>query len=112
MIEIKYSQDNPKMGKLNGNLRILGKTLYFKFNNNQYVEQLISNFKQRGAEIDKSDKTGWIRINMFKGQSFVKLGGREFDVNETSEEEVETILGEFYAKYFTQSGFVCEVKKS
>jgi len=47
---------------------------------------------------------------MFKHNNLVKIGEREFDVTEISEQEVENILTEFYVLNYTKAGFKCEVK--
>ena len=109
MKQINYSQKNPSLGNLKGILRIIGKTLYFKFNNNQHANQVIENLKSKGAVIEHS-KNGWIYVDMFKDKTMVKLGNKEFDVEEKSNEDVEQILYEFYMIQFTKANFKCEGK--
>ncbi len=106
MKQINYSQANPRMGNLSGVLRIGGKFLYFRSNNNQYEVQIIAQMREKGAEIVKS-ATGWIRVDMFKANSLVKLGDKEFDANDTPPQEIEDILYNFYLANFTKAGFKC-----
>ena len=109
MKQINYSQKNPQYGQINGILRIGGKFLYFKSNSNQYEQQIMDQMKQKGAQIEKSDKN-WVRVDMFGDRTLVKLGDKEFDVNETPDEEIEIILYNFYLNHFTKAGFACTGK--
>lgn len=109
MKEIIYTQNNPQMGLIKGILRVIGSMLYFKFNNHQYSKQVIDQLKAKGAEIEKG--RGWIRVNMFKDNEFVKLGDKEFNVKENTDEENEEILINFYVMHFRKSNFVVEEKE-
>lgn len=109
MREIRYSQEGTQLGNVNGILRIGGRNLFFKANNNQYGDQVIAQLESRGAEIEKSIK-GWVRVDMFRNQSLVRIGEKEFDVNETSDQEIEEILFNFYLIQFTKAGFKCSGK--
>jgi len=109
MKEVHYKQDNAKYGSMTGVMRIIGRMVYFKNKNNEYTQQTLEQLKMRGAEI-KISLAGWIQVDMFKANTFVKLGEKEFDVNETPEKEIEKILAEFYATNYTKAGFNVEVK--
>jgi len=106
MKEITYSQLNPQYGKIKGHLRIIGKLLFFKFNNNQYSQQIIQQLKARGANIDSGK--GWIKVDMFGDNEVVKLGGKEINMQKTSSEELEVILCDFYKAQYTNAKFKVE----
>jgi len=106
MKQIIYKQVNPQHGKITGDLRIRGKLLYFKFNNNQYAQQMITQLQNKGAVI-KIGKS-WIEVSMFHNQEIVKLGEKEFDVTEKSDEEMEEILYDFYTTQFKKAKFEVE----
>ena len=106
MKQIIYKQLNPKFGKITGVLRIRGKLLYFKFNNNQYAQQMVAQLQSKGAVI-KIGK-GWIEVSMFHNQEMIKLGEKEFDVTEKSDEEMEEILYDFYVAQFKKAKFEVE----
>ncbi len=105
MKQINYEQKNEKVGDCKGILRIKDKLLYFKFNNNQYAQQMVAQMQERGAIITPG--RGWIRVNIFGVIENVKLGNIEFNPQEKSEEEVELILYDFYLDHFTKAGFKC-----
>ncbi len=104
MKEIRFVQRTPQ-GLVNGTLRISGSILYFKCNNNQYSEQMLSQMRARKAEIVEGD--GWIRIDLFKNQdsTTIKLGEFEFDLKENPKEEIENILTKFYVIQYTKAKF-------
>lgn len=106
MKEIIYSQVHPNLGVLRGVCRILGKFLYFKFNNTEQANNMIAQLEQRGALIEQAG--GWIKVFMFTKGEIYKLGGIEFNINEKSEEEMEQILYNFYYNQFTRMGFKIE----
>ena len=103
MKELIFKQDNPQLGKLKGILRIIGRQLYFKFNENQHSQQVIQQLQSKGAKVKIGD--GWIEVNMFENQEIVKLGEKEFNLNETSDAEIEVILLGFYKHQYTKAGF-------
>ena len=108
MKEITFIKTDSPFGKIKGTLRIIGKILYYKFNENQYSTQIIEQLKQKGAMITRAK--GWIRIDMFIDKDKVKLNDKEFNINETPEEEIENILTEFYQNKYKTSGFQVEIK--
>ena len=106
MKEITYSQKGSQMGDLKGVLRIIGKLLYFKFNNNQYAQQVVAQLQAKGAIINLGK--GWIRVDMFRDLEEVRLGEKEFNTKKTSDEEIEELLHDFYINHFKKSGFKIE----
>lgn len=104
MKEIRFNKQAPA-GEIKGILRIIGKIIYIKVNNWQYASQLIANLEAKGAKIDKSSRFGWIKIDMFKDNTLVKLGEEEFDVTEKLDEEIEQILADFYVQQYVKAGF-------
>lgn len=110
MKEIIYEKDSPQ-GKLKGILRVIKEDLYFKVSNNDYARQIVDQLKAKGAVIQESTR-GWIKVNMFYGKNTTvfKLGDREFDLEDVTDEEIENILAEFYTFNFTKAGFACVVK--
>ena len=103
MKEITYSQLNPQYGKVKGHLRIVGKLLFFKFNNTQYSQQIVQQLQSRGASIEIGK--GWIKVDMFGDNEFIKLDGKEIDFKENSSGEIEVILCDFYKKQYANAGF-------
>jgi len=111
--QINYSQKNSKMGNMKGILRILGKRLFFKHNNNQYQQQIIQDLSRKGAKISIGGR-GWILVDMFHDideDQPVKLLNKEFLPHQLSDIEVEAVLAEFYLSHFTKAGFQCELKE-
>lgn len=110
MKQLLCSQFNPQHGQLKIHIRFIGKYLFMKFNkDNPQKNQMITQLKMKGAEI--IERGGWARINMFKNQNLVKLGENEFDVTKTTDDDMETILLDFYKYKYTQAHFqVQEIK--
>lgn len=106
MKQLIYTQENPQLGKIKGVLRIIGKLLYFKFNNSQQANQMIQQMQSKGAVIIMGRK--WIKIDMFRDREYVKLGEKEFDVSKLSDDEVEKILFDFYKTQFKKANFEVE----
>lgn len=108
MKQLKCTQQNPQYGKLVVNLRFLGRLIFMKFSAGSPQEnQLINQLQGKGAEIERSAK-GWYKINMFKDQTIVKLGEKEFDASTTPSEEIEQILFDFYYDKYLQAKFKVE----
>jgi len=109
MKQLIFIQENPQMGKLKVVLRIVGRLLYFKFSDNQYSQGIISQLKAKGAEI--TIRKGWVQINIFQGQEVIKLGEKEIVIEETSDEEFEVLLSDFYKIQYTKANFKLESEK-
>ena len=106
MIELKFKQNSAQLGEVKIIMRIIGQMIYFKFNNNQYSESVIQQMQQKGAKIIKAKD--WIRADIFGDNEDVKIGGVEFNVKETKEEEKERILSEFFITQYLKAGFIRE----
>ena len=102
-----YSQSHPTLGELKGVLRIIGKVLFFKFNNKEQAASVISQLQSRGAKIEIGKE--WIMVDMFYKQDLVKIGGKEFNPQTTSAEEIEKILFDFYYNQYTKFKFKVDV---
>lgn len=110
MREINCTQQNPQYGTLSVTIRFVGHDMYMKFSKgNPQANQMIEQMRMKGAEIEEGN--GWYKINMFKGQTYVKLGEREFNVNETSDDEVEEILLNFYHDKYIEAKFIVKEVK-
>ena len=109
MKEMIYTQKHPTLGELKGVLRIVGSNLFFKFNNKEQAVQVISQLESRGALVEYSKDNSWIRVDMFYNQDIVKLGGKEFNVKETSQEDIEKILFYFYYNKYTKFKFKVDI---
>lgn len=105
MKEIEFEQTNLK-GNIKGVMRIIGKLVYLQVNNQEQLNQITFQLEKKGAKIIQG--RGWVQIDMFNNNQFVKINNKEFDVNETTDEEVEGILFEFFMKQYVQMGFKCK----
>lgn len=109
MKHLKCTQFHPQAGNIIIDIRILGKELFMRFSeNNPHKEQLVSQLIARGADVSETDN--WIRINMFteqatKGNPLIKMGEIEFNIQETSNEQVEEILFNFYTIQYQKAKF-------
>jgi len=103
MIELKFKQQNPQLGEVRVVMRLIGKFIYFKFNQSQYAETIMQQMSARGAIIVQAKD--WIKVNIFEGREDVKLGEVEFNLNTTPEPEIEKILSEFYVVQYLKAGF-------
>jgi len=84
--------------------RFVGKYIFIKKRkNSQEVNQMISQLKQKGADIIESGN--WIRVDLFKNNELVKLGNIEINMKETSPEEIEELLTNFYINLYKKGGF-------
>lgn len=70
----------------------------------KYVDKLIADFEKRGASILKGNG-GWIRVDIIKDTEFVKLGDVEFKQKETTPEQIENILFDFFSKKYREAKF-------
>jgi hypothetical protein len=97
-----------KNDKVKGVIRIIGKLLYFKVNNLQYSSQVISQLESKGAKIRVSPRSSWIEANIFGDNKIVKISGKEIDLDNITNEEIEDFLYKFYLIQYTKAGFKCE----
>lgn len=87
--------------------RFIGKLIYLKGNNSDYIEQLVSQLKSKGAEIRMLK--GWAEVNIFGKNTYVKLGNITMDLSVMTPEEVQDILADFFKTTLDSSGMKCEV---
>lgn len=104
MKELKFDKNTPQ-GMVKGVLRLIGKIMYFKFNQNQYSEQIINQLKQKGALIEYSKDKSWIRVDIFKDAELIKLGDNNLDLKESTEEQIEEFIYNFYFNEYKKAGF-------
>ena len=109
MKQLIFRQQNPQFGKVQIVLRIIGRILYFKFNNNEYSQQIISQLISKGAKVEVGKE--WIQINIFESQEVVKLGEKEIVISETSDKEFEVLLSDFYKLQYAKANFKLESEK-
>ena len=67
MKELRFSNAQVK-----GVLRIVGKILYFKYNESSMAKQAIKAMEDKGAIIEKSKDGSWIKVDIFKDNEFAK----------------------------------------
>lgn len=105
MIERIFKKQTP-LGEIKVVLRIIGKQIYFKFNNHQHTQQMVEKLKARGVGIRMGN--GWMEVDLFKAlgsESVLKLGNIEIDTEEDSLEVIENKLNKFYTASYIQQGF-------
>ena len=66
--------------------------------------------KQKGANI--SEGNGWYKIDLFPNKTFVKLGAVEFNLQETSDDDLEEILFNFYYDNYLKAKFIVKETKT
>lgn len=103
MKELIFEKQDTQAGNVRVTMRILGKIIFLKTNNQQYSKQLIDQMRSKGAIINEA--RGWMRVNIFGNNEYVKINGKEFNAKEESEERVENILEDFYTINYLKAGF-------
>ena len=96
-------------GEIKVVMRITGRLIYFKSNMNQQAEQLIKQMISKGINIEKGRE--WIRIDLFSNvpsETPAKLGDIEVDLEEDSNEVIESKIAGFYVLQYTKGGFKLE----
>ena len=101
--------------------RIVGKIVYIKGNVNQYAEQLAKQIVAKGGKI--SYAANWVKADMFGDNTLFNLKDHTIDfesnlitnkstkeIMTASDENIETVLTDFFKQTLEMSGFVCEVK--
>ena len=105
MRELTCTQQTAQYGLVLITLRFHNREMFMKFSkNNPTVNRMIEQMKMRGASIIQGN--GWYRINLFPNQTLVKLGAVEFNVQETSDEDLEDILFNFYYDNYLRAKFI------
>lgn len=109
MLQIDYYKKDAQTGELKGILRIDGRKLFFQFNNSGHAQQMMAKMQEKGAIIVPGKN--WIKVDMFGSNEEIKLGNKQFNMNEITADELEKLLGDFYIENYTKVGFKCTVKK-
>ena len=105
MRELTCTQQTPQHGLISVTLRFVGKEFFMKFSKgNPTSNQMIDQMRMKGASIIPGN--GWYRINLFPNQTIVKLGGVEFNAQETPVAEIEEILFNFYYDNYLRAKFI------
>jgi len=107
MKQLIFVKTDTPQGTISVVMRFIGKLIYFRFNNNQYAQQVINTLREKGAFI----KTGrmWVLVNMFTASSDVfTIQGKTINITESSPEQIEDFLADFYAMQYTKAGFKLE----
>ena len=109
MKQFKATQNTPQYGPQALHIRFIGKIMFIKGvqNSTEYVDKLITDFEKRGASIIKGNG-GWIRIDIIRNNSLVKLGDTEIDVEESTQEEIEEVMYNFFAKKYAEAKFLVQ----
>jgi hypothetical protein len=110
MKEFQAQTYSPTHGQLNIHMRIIGRKIYLKTSTSEPARQMIDKLREGGAQIFEGTK-GWIEIDMFVLSSCVRLGGKEFDIEEISVEELENILFNFYTSKYREAHYEIKVIK-
>ena len=105
MKTIKFMQST-QMGMIDGLIRFVGKDIYIKVKNHQYLTSMLNQLRSKGAIVTESNS--WIKIDIFKDNQVVKLGEYEIDTEEESNEEIENKLCKFYTEQYKKGGFVVQ----
>lgn len=93
-----------QIGEVKVVLRIIGKLLFFKYNQTKEAQQLINQFRARGVRIEESKE--WIKVYLFVDKSgLIKIGDIEIDLDSEPEESIENKLAQFYAFQYIKQGF-------
>lgn len=82
--------------------RFVGSTIYLKCNSMQYAAQIINQLEQKGMKITRG--RNWIKCEFPKDKGII-LQGKEIDLDTTPQEEIETILINFFLMTLNKAGF-------
>jgi aspartyl-tRNA synthetase len=87
----------------------LMKELTEKFSKKKLVELKVDyqDFEKKGASIIKGNG-GWIRIDIIKSNELVKLGDAYIEQEKMTDEEIETILYNFFFKKYKEAKFLVQ----
>ena len=109
MKQFKATQNTPQYGPQSLYMRFVGKIFFMKGaqDSTKYVDKLIVDFEKKGASILKGNG-GWIRIDIIKSNSLVKLGKVEIDIEESTDEEIETHLFNFFFTKYREAKFMVQ----
>ena len=108
MKELTAKQNTPQ-GFINVRMRIMGRLIFLQKKKDDPAQMgMLQQMEEKGAKVDVSDR--WVRINMFAKNNFVRIDDIEFNIDVKSEEEIESILADFFRKKYEQAHFKVEVK--
>lgn len=102
-----FKKQTPQ-GLVDGTLRVIGKYIFFKYNDTKQSKAVLEDFRKKGLDVELGK--GWVKVNLFKNNDVVKLGTYEIDLEEDKKEEVENKLFNFYKQEYTKLGFYLEEK--
>jgi len=111
MKQIRFMQSTGQ-GKVDGIMRFIGKDIFIKVANKQYLDGIIANLTSKGAVIQKGAHGLWIKVDIYRGETFVKLGEYEIDLEEDSPNLIEETLAKFYIEQYRKGGFYVEMQNT
>ena len=108
MKEILFSQ--VMQGKtIKGVLRIIREILYYKYNDSTYAQQALKEYEKKGVKVTFSARKDWIKVDLFSGHEIIKLRDKELVIEESTNEQIEEFLCNFYASEYKKLGYHVEV---
>jgi hypothetical protein len=107
MKQIRFIQ-NTSNGMVDGLLRVIGKNIFIKIKNKVYLEKMLNELIKKGAKTQTAKD--WVKIDIFGENKLVKLGISEIDLENESEQEIESKLATFYMEQYKKGGFLVEMQ--
>lgn len=109
MKQFRATQNTPQYGPQSLYMRFIGKYIFMKGVQGctEYVERLIADFEKRGAIILRGNG-GWLKIDIIRNNDFIKLGDIEFDPTESTNEEIEQHLFDFFSTKYREAKFIVQ----
>ena len=109
MKQFKATQNTPQYGPQSLHLRFIDKLIFMKGaqNSTKYVTKLIEDFERKGANILKGNG-GWMRIDIIKSAEIVKLGEVEMNIKDSTNEQIEQVLYDFFSKKYREAKFLVQ----
>lgn len=89
--------------------RFVGRKIYLKCNNIQYATQLMAQIKARGGFVKQG--RNWIEADIFGDNTIAKIEGNEIDLEKTSEDEIQTMLVNFFLKMLEKAKFETKLEE-
>ena len=108
MKEILFAQSTPN-GTIKGVLRIVHTKIFFKYNDSQMARNVIEEYRKKGVKVTFSSKNDWIMVEPFEGFELIKLRDKELDIKESTVEETEQFLIDFYESEYKRLGYHTEL---
>jgi hypothetical protein len=103
MKELRFKQNSPQ-GEIKILIRIIGKIIYIKTNNNQYSDNMLRQLSSKGAIIIRS--RNWLKIDLFGNIEIAKLGTYEINLKEESDKSIEKKIADFYTEKYISANFI------